>query len=1131
MAKKPTNSVKTTFFVTVILLLCVSPGLNAETCTQTAGRLVSMDGSVEVQPDGEADWHEGQLNAVLCEGDTIRVGEKSRAAIMLVNEAVLRLDEVTTLRLVAVGNVPEKPSLLDLLSGALQSFSRAPRTLSVNTPYINGLVEGTEFLAEARGGRGRFAVFEGRVRVANALGSVSVTANEEAEANLSKAPAKHLLVKPRDAVQWTLFYPPVLVAREFKSLQPGSPLALAVVAAGEGNRTKALQTLQSIKPAGMSADAAAFEAALLLDMGRVDAARLALDHALRLQPGHSAAQALRAVIALVADDRAAARVEAEHAMAANAGVAASLAFSYVQQAAFDLKGARATLHEAVARLPAEPLLWSRLSEVELMLGEHASARTSAQHALNLDARLPEAHRALGFSALAAFRIEEAQAAFAQAISASSSDPLAHLGHGLATIAKGDLAAGRRELETAVALDGNNALLRAYLGKAYFEEKRSTHAAQQFSIAKKLDPADPTAWLYDGLRRQSENAPVAAMQDLHASIVANDHRAVYRSRLLLDKDRAARGASLARVYRDLGFTQLGVREATRSMDLDPANASAHRFLSDSYQGIRRREIARVSELLQAQLLQDINVNPLQPSVAETNLNIFTAGGPAAPGFNEFTPLFQKNMTKFDATVFGGNFDTYGGEGVVTAVYDRLSLSAGAYGYNSSGWRANNGLNQHIYNVFAQYALTDTLNVQAELRRRESDEGDLSFNFNRNDFVQQRSIGRDLDTARIGLRYTLSPRSNFIFSYIYGDRGESRLRLQPLPVGDLSVASSAADQGHQFEGQYIYQRDLLSFIAGFGYGHVDRQRRAQITAPGFAVDDSVEQTIKNPRGYAYLNIKLSKSLTSTLGLGYEDYQAQPIALSSLNPKFGLQWDVRSDLRLRAAVFRSGRSTLVNNRTIEPTQVAGFNQLFDDVSGVTSWRYGAGADWRISPQVSIGTEITWRELDEPVLDNSGQSERAVLEKRTEALHSAYMFCTPGDRVSVRAQFIYDLYKSQTGLLSEFDNLPVRSETLSAPLTVTYFHPNGFYAALGGTMVSQSVVRAPAASQTQGSDSFFLVDTSVGYRLPHRLGSLSVAVKNLFDTDFDYQDDSYREFRDEPSTGPYFPERTVLARVSLNF
>jgi hypothetical protein len=57
------------------------------------------------------------------------------------------------------------------------------------------------------------------------------------------------------------------------------------------------------------------------------------------------------------------------------------------------------------------------------------------------------------------------------------------------------------------------------------------------------------------------------------------------------------------------------------------------------------------------------------------------------------------------------------------------------------------------------------------------------------------------------------------------------------------------------------------------------------------------------------------------------------------------------------------------------------------------------------------------------------------------------------------------------------------------------------------------------------------VGWRFPKRLGIASLTVYNLFDEKFQYQDDSFREFRNEPSTGPYIPERRVVGRATLYF
>ena len=140
-----------------------------------------------------------------------------------------------------------------------------------------------------------------------------------------------------------------------------------------------------------------------------------------------------------------------------------------------------------------------------------------------------------------------------------------------------------------------------------------------------------------------------------------------------------------------------------MTLDPGNTSAHRFLADAYVATPRREIARVSELLQAQMLQDININPVQPSLAETNLSLVTRGGPFKPGYNEYTPLFERNDVQFQASGLEGGQetldpqgqgDTHGFEGIASALYGRFSISAGAFRYETDGWRPNNNIDHDI-----------------------------------------------------------------------------------------------------------------------------------------------------------------------------------------------------------------------------------------------------------------------------------------------------------------------------------------------------------------------------------------------------------------------------------------------------
>ncbi|WP_162560053.1 tetratricopeptide repeat protein [Methylotetracoccus oryzae] len=1114
-----------------------------ETCAPV-GRLASVEGSVEIAHADESSWQVGRLDERLCEGDSVRVGESSRAAVQLINDAVLRLDQSTTIRLLDITAKKEERSLLQLVAGALKSFSRSPRHMAVNTPYVNGMIEGTEFAMRVDGEQTEVTVFEGKVSAVNSHGKLALTPGQSAVAARGAAPRAYTLVKPQDAVQWTLYYPPIFSFAEGsgEAHPPAESDALKriIASAARGDTVGALQLAASVAPSERTPRFDATHAALLLQIGRVDEARGAIDAALRRDPKSGLAYALRSVIAVVQNQRESALQDARKAVALSRSAAAKIALSYVQQSAFEIPAARDTLLAAVREHPNDANAWARLAELQLMLENRSEATEAARKAEALAPNLSRTQMVLGFAALAEFRDREALQAFERAVRLDSADPMGHFGLGLTRIYRGDVPEGRSELEAAVALGSSNALLRAYLGKAYFEEKRHPLDEQQFRIAKELDPSDPTAYLYDGIQKQTVNRPIEALKDIQASIDKNDSRAVYRSRQLLDQDRAARGTTLSRVYKDLGVLQWGIREATKSLMLSPADASAHRFLSDSYLGIRRREIARVSELLQAQLLQDINIYPIQPSIAETNLNILTITGPSNPGFNEFTPLFERNQAKLYASGVAGNNNTYGGEGVVAAVYDRLSLSAGAYTYNSDGFRPNNGINQTIYDFFAQAAITNELNVQGELRRRNSTEGDLAFNFNPGNYLANQRITRDQDMARLGLRYSPTTHSHFLLSWIYSTLDfTDRQPNQPLdPFLSLNLKAVNRQPGNQYEAQYIHEFDWLNLVAGASYASASYNTDVDATftdpsgTPLFSDSFSQRYPVQFPHGYVYLNAKTPQKVTWTTGFSYDDFEQGPIKETSINPKLGVQWQTTPDLLLRAAAFKTMKPVLVNNRTIEPTQIAGFNQLFDDINGTQSWRYGTGFNWRITPDFYLGGEATWRRIQEPqIFLDQNNSQSVLSEGRREQFHDLYLFWTITDQLIAKLEFVYDDYNAAQGIATEFDNLPTHVSTMSAPIGLTYYSPQGMFVGATGSFVDQTVQRSASSVDASGNDNFFLVDASIGYRFPKRYGLISFAVQNLMDTKFQYQDDSFREFRTEPVTGPYFPERTFLGRLVINF
>ena len=207
--------------------------------------------------------------------------------------------------------------------------------------------------------------------------------------------------------------------------------------------------------------------------------------------------------------------------------------SYAEQAQFRIEAAREAMSQAVQDEPENALAWARLSELWLMQGYRGRSLKAAKTARKLAPELERTQTVLGFAALAAIDISKAKKAFRRAIELNSADPQPRFGLGLATIRGGDLEGGSGDIEIAVALDPDDSLLRSYLGKAYFEQRttdpakylrelftkfpnqENTLAAEQYAIAKRLDPNDPTPWLYDAIRKQSENRPVEALRDIES----------------------------------------------------------------------------------------------------------------------------------------------------------------------------------------------------------------------------------------------------------------------------------------------------------------------------------------------------------------------------------------------------------------------------------------------------------------------------------------------------------------------------------------------------------------------------------------------------------------------------------------
>ena len=1100
-----------------------------KSCDPAPAKAVSVQGTVEWKRAADAQWQPVSLNDTFCPGDSIRVQAKSRADVMMLNQSVMRLNANSTITVAAPKD--QNTGVVDLVRGATNVLARGPRSLELNTPFIVAGVRGTEFFVSVESDQTLITVFEGEVLAQNAAGSLSLADGQSAAAQAGRAPALRTVVRPRDAVQWALYYPPVLYFRpdEF----PAGPGWQGMVRSSsefyaKGDLANAFKSLENAPADIRDPRFFTYRARLALAVGRVDDATADIDRALQLAPNDANALSLQAIIAIVQNDKDRALAIAEKNVAANpASASARIALSYAQQARFDLPGARASVEKAVELDPQNALAFARLAELSSSFGDFDATFAAAQKAVALDPNLARTQTVLGFAYLVQVKTAEARAAFDRAIVLDQADPLPRLGLGLSKIRDGRLNEGGRDIEIAASLDPTNAIVRSYLGKVYYEEKLFPRDEREFKVAKELDPKDPTPFFYDAILKQTTNRPVEALQEMEKAIALNDNRAVYRSELLLDSDNASRSASLARIYTDLGFQQLALVEGFKSVNADPTNFSAHRFLADTYSVLPRHEIARVSELLQSQLLQPVNLTPLQPRLAESNLFLISSGGPGTASFSEFNPLFTSNGYTVQGTAMGGQNNTWGADAVVAGLVGKAAFSAGYSGFSTDGFRINGDQKDDIFDVFAQYDFTPQTSVQAEYRHRKTERGDLALRFDEANFFPGERTNTENDMVRAGFRQAFSPGSIVLASVIY-QNSKSTVTDDQLgePVDKFTL--DTPKKALSAEVQYLFRAPQIGVTTGLGYskinGRIDTTFDLNIPPPDgpgeFQVQDSASADVKHTNLYAYAYFRQLANTIFTLGVSADFLNGDSLEIdgkNQVNPKFGVEWNPMPNTTVRAAAFRVLKRTLVTDQTLEPTQVAGFNQFFDDLNGASAWRYGVGIDQKFARDVFAGAEFSKRDVKSPFIlyDPEGIVDPVLRnEDIKEYLGRAYAFWTPHPWFAFSAQYLYEKVDTEG-----MTDLPVSVKTQRLPLGAKFFHPSGFGAGLTTTYLNQD---AEFIGGTTGSSSFWVVDAALTYRLPNRYGFISAGGANLTDKHFSFYDTDVRN----PTLQP---RRMLFARITL--
>ena len=1140
------------FFVcTLFAVICVPFCCHAKATNDAVSVILTIEGTVEVSTAG-AQWTAAHTNQELRVGQSVRTGVRSRATIRLSDLSVLRVNELTTLVLKPSKQASATP-FLDFKIGSAYFFNRTrPMETQFQTPLIAGAIRGTEFnLSVAENGETKVALIEGEVGLNNSKGELTIVSGEQAVVEPGAAPRKAPMIEAQNIIQWILYYPAVLDTRD---VQLGGNLSHSVELYRAGDLNGALREFGNAARGNVAEHL--YFAELLLSVGQVSQAEAEL----RDVKDAPLADAIRKLIATVKHQK----------FTGRSPVTASefLAESYYLQSQSKLAEALIAAREAVKKSPEFGFAWVRVAELEFSFGRVERAREALDRGLKLSPRNAQAHALTGFLLAAASKTDDALRAFDTAIALDGALANAWLGRGLCKIHHGDIVGGRQDLQVAATLEPNRSDLRSYLGKAWDVNWDTKRAEKELRLAKKLDPNDPTPWLYSALIADQNNRVNEGISDLEKSKELNGNRSVFRSKLLLDEDQAVRSANLARIYQDAGMTEVAAREAAQAVDYDYANYSAHLFLANSYDYLRdpkginlRYETPWLSQLLVANLLAPASAGALSQNVSQQEYSRLFAGNYLG---------FYSDTEYFSSGEWIQNVSQYG-------TIDNTSYSLDSFYHTDPGQRPNNDLSEFDFSAKFKQQITDKDSVFLQAWYSEFESGDVRQYYNQAQASQTLRVKEIQDpNAFVGWHHEWSPGVHTLF---LGGRLQDTLSLNdPDAMAIITTKSFSTKQitrvdqrpamfdydsalvAYSAELQQIFQTEKQTLIFGGRYQAGDIDTHSILTRD-LRNDQFASLHLSRASGYAYYTYQVIDPLALTAGLSYDtvrypsDNDIPPISTqesqtSQWSPKAGFRFSPLKETTLRGIWAQSLGGVFYDTSVrLESTEIAGFNQAYRSflpesvgglVPGTKMENKGLAFDQNFKTHTYL--TVSAEELESrgsravgtldafcPALLDIPSTVQQNLNYREKTLSVTVnqLICEPFALGATYRLSRAELDDREPGIpvategnFSATANRNVHATLHQLRAYALMNHRSGVFSSAEAVWSAQSNADYPVALP---GDDFWQFNVFLGYRFPRRLAEVRVGLLNI--TDRDYKLNPLNLYSELPR------ERTFMASLRLNF
>jgi hypothetical protein len=662
-----------------------------------------------------------------------------------------------------------------------------------------------------------------------------------------------------------------------------------------------------------------------------------------------------------------------------------------------------------------------------------------------------------------------------------------------------------------------------------------------------------------------------VQEINRSIELNDNQAVFRSRLMLDRDRAVENYNLARAYTELGLGEWAYSKAVTAVKKAPTDSSAYIFLANSYLNTRQRLGAGSTAFLLYKLLSPAN---------QSTFSLY----------NDYTPMFE--MPYWRALAQGGigswqerssiqehSLEVYGG-------LPGLAFDVGGFYNEDRGFRSHNGADR-------SYTFTGLFKGEPTVKHSllftysyfDDQHGDNSnlndYGFNNSPLFHQNYRNRVLE---LGYVYRFNPNATLLTYYNYSVN-DSRFNnptfgsgqfpftyppysaSPPFPPGYTIVDSgydtynfkdflmqSVSHETHNAQIQQQLVIDKHTFIGGFDYfsGHMKFNNADQyqeliktyfnLTSTLFDAGGNPVFSISNPytlplniplltntksayrppersstfylldywnvTPHLMIEMGVLKDTAKSARLGF----ATPVYNNKWGGRFGINYLVGDKHTLRLALQEHVSTHFLSlSPSLIPPEVASFPWQInvDDGAQVREAGFAWEAQW--TPKTFGVLRLDAHRISIPQYE----VDTNLVEHRVQWMWKRYLASYTLNQIIGRYWGL-----GLSGWAKKIDpNFAGSSDfkEYGGAGQLIFWHPSGFRAGFSSFLVRQDLT-------DRGDNLFGLLNAMVGYEFPGKRGLASLEADNLLNRHFFYQ----KEF---VALDTFFPARRIMFKLALYF